>query len=149
MITPDGHACITAIDKERFENPVVMYNFHVEEWVSYFVSELSLYVHNGKGHNKLARPEAAVTGSGKHGVNWKEGKARAIDKNTPQGQWAKEDLDYATEKANTLKPRESAEFDLPEGSKSIVHMEDGTTIPSTKFWIRNNGTGTWHGYPKP
>lgn len=95
------------------------------------------------------RPEAAVTGSKKHGVNWKEGKARAKKDNKPQGQWAEEDLDFATEKANTLAPGESAEFDLPEGSGSIVHMPDGTTQNATKIWIRNNGTGTWHGYPKP
>lgn len=56
-------------------------------------------------------------------------------------------MDYATEMANTLKPGESAYFDLPEGSQSIVHMPDGITQPATRMWIRNNGTGTWHGYP--
>ena len=63
------------------------------------------------------------------------------------GQWAPSDLDYATEMANTLKPGESGYFDLPEGAQSVVHMPDGTTQPATRMWIRNNGTGTWHGYP--
>ncbi len=27
-----------------------MYNFHVKEWASYFVGEVRVYVHNGKGH---------------------------------------------------------------------------------------------------
>ena len=102
----------------------------------------------GSNSNSL-RPEAAVTGSKKHGVNWTEGPARAIKEGKPQGQWAASDLDYATEMASTLKPRESAVFDLPEGSQSIVHMPDGTTQPATKMWLRNNGTGTWHGYPMP
>lgn len=51
--------------------------------------------------------------------------------------------------ASTLKPGESAYFDLPVGSKSIVHMPDGTTQNATKMWIKNKGTGTWHGYPMP
>ena len=95
------------------------------------------------------RPEAAVTGSKKHGVNWKEGLARAKATGNPQGQWAESDLDFATEMANTLNAGESAYFDLPKGSRSIVYMPDGTMKPATRIWIRNNGTGTWHGYPMP
>ncbi|QDX92976.1 hypothetical protein EEL30_12055 [Brevibacillus laterosporus] len=102
-----------------------------------------------EGTGKPVRPEAAVTGSKKHGVKWKEGPARAKNEGKPQGQWNKADLDYATEKANTLKPGESGYFDLPKGSKSIVYMPDGTTASATKMWVRNNGTGTWHGYPMP
>lgn len=142
---------VSSIKKERWEEGIFVYNFEVEDWESYFVSGLGVYIHNGKcskNVSKPVKPEAAVTGSKKHGVNWKEGKARAVKEGKPQGQWAKEDLDYATEKANTLGPREAAEFELPKGSKSVVHMPDGTTIPAKKFWIRNNGTGTWHGYPK-
>ncbi|KAB1438070.1 hypothetical protein [Candidatus Galacturonibacter soehngenii] len=90
-----------------------------------------------------------MTGSGKHGVKWKEGAARAKDTGNPQGQWAKEDLNYATEAANKLEPGESGYFNLPEGSKSIIYNPDGTTQTATRFWIRNNGTGTWHGYPMP
>ncbi len=48
--TMDGMACITKIVKERHEEPVPVYNFHVKEWASYFVGEVRVYVHNGKGH---------------------------------------------------------------------------------------------------
>lgn len=95
------------------------------------------------------KPEAAVKGSKKHGVKWKEGPARAKSTGNPQGQWAEGDLDYASQMANTLKPGESGYFDMPEGSESIVHMPDGSTQSATRMWIRNNGTGTWHGYPMP
>ena len=82
-------------------------------------------------------------------MNWTEGPARAIKEGKPQGQWAASDLDYATEMAGTLKPKESAIFDLPEGAQSVVYMPDGTVQQATRMWIRNNGTGTWHGYPMP
>ncbi len=37
--TMDGMACITKIVKERHEEPVPVYNFHVKEWASYFVGK--------------------------------------------------------------------------------------------------------------
>ena len=82
-------------------------------------------------------------------ARWKEGPARAKATGNPQGQWAKSDLDFATEKANSLGPGESGYFNFPENSESIVHLPDGTIQKATKIWIRNNGTGTWHGYPMP
>jgi hypothetical protein len=96
----------------------------------------------------LPRPEAKYLGSGKHGVRWKEGPATAKSLGKPQGQWgSKADLDYAAEKAGSLKPGEGQWFDLPEGHSSVVHMPDGTSVPANRFWVRNNGTGTFHGYP--
>ena len=84
---------------------------------------------------------------GKHGIKWKEGPALA-KKGTPQGQWgSKADLEFAGQKAGTLKPGLSDSFDLPNGSSSVVHMPDGTTVQATRVWVRNNGTGTFHGYP--
>ena len=56
-------ACITKIVKERHEEPVPVYNFHVKEWASYFVGEVRAYVHNGKErhitskHKKKYKPE--------------------------------------------------------------------------------------------
>ncbi len=41
---------ITSIKKVRYEEPVIVYNFHVEDWASYFVSKLNIYVHNGEKH---------------------------------------------------------------------------------------------------
>ena len=61
-----------------------------------------------------------------------------------QGQWAADDLSIATDAAATLAPRQHAVFDLPPGSSSVVHMPDGSTVVATRFWVRNNGSGTWH-----
>mgnify|MGYP006902125671 CR=1 FL=1 len=93
-------------------------------------------------------PEAKYLGSKKHGIKWKEGPATAKNLNTPQGQWgSKSDLDFAGEKAATLKSGEGAYFELPSEHSSIVHMPDGSTVNATHIWVRNNGTGTFHGYP--
>ena len=104
-------------------------------------------IYQDKYVGESLRPEAAITGSKKHGIHWKEGPARAKKTGKPQGQWAEKDLEYATRMASTLKAGESATFDLPLNSESIVHMPNGSTKKATKIWIRNNGTGTWHGYP--
>lgn len=44
--TIDGTAQVTKIQKTRHEEPVEVYNFHVEELESYFVSRKRVYVHN-------------------------------------------------------------------------------------------------------
>ncbi len=46
--TMNGMACINKIVKERDEEPVPVYNFHVKEWASYFVGEVRVYVHNSR-----------------------------------------------------------------------------------------------------
>ena len=51
--TVDGMACITKIVKERHEEPVPVYNFHVKEWASYFVGEVRIYVHNTKENHLI------------------------------------------------------------------------------------------------
>lgn len=95
----------------------------------------------------LLRPEQKYSGSGKHGIKWKEGPVLAKE-GTPQGQWGSEsDLNWATEKAATLEPGQGDWFQMPQGHSSVVHKPNGTTVPASKAWIRNNGTGTWHGYP--
>ena len=45
--TMEGTACITKIVKERHEEPVTVYNLAVKDWVSYFVGQVRVYVHNG------------------------------------------------------------------------------------------------------
>ncbi len=44
-------ACITKILKERHEEPVTVYNLAVKDWVSYFVGQVRVYVHNGNDYN--------------------------------------------------------------------------------------------------
>jgi hypothetical protein len=102
---------------------------------------------SGDGIDKL-KPEGKYLKGKKHGVNWTEGPATAKSLKKSQGQWGSTaDLDFAGEKASTLKPGEGRWFDLPEGHSSVVHRPDGTTVPANRIWVRNNGTGTFHGYP--
>lgn len=49
--------------------------------------------------------------------------------------------------AATLKPRKGAYFKLPAGHTSKIHLPNGTTIKATYIWVRNNGNGTFHGFP--
>ncbi len=49
--TMEGDVPITGITKVRQEEPVIVYNFHVEEWSSYFVTEYKIYVHNSEGEH--------------------------------------------------------------------------------------------------
>ena len=46
----ESTACITKIVKERHEEPVTVYNLAVKDWVSYFVGNVRVYVHNGLGY---------------------------------------------------------------------------------------------------
>ena len=48
--TMESTACITKIVKERHEEPVTVYNLAVKDWVSYFVGNVRVYVHNGLGY---------------------------------------------------------------------------------------------------
>ena len=94
------------------------------------------------------RPEKGYLGSKKHGIHWKEGPATANMTQKPQGQWGSAaDLEFAADKASTLAPGEGGWFQLPSGHTSVVHRPDGTTGAATRIWVRNNGTGTFHGYP--
>ena len=141
----DSNGNVLYIEDIRFEvtkEPTTVYNFQVEDFHTYHVGQSGILVHND------CRPEAAILGSKKHGVNWQEGPARAKVTKKPQGKWVKTDIDYATKMANTLEPGRSAYFELPKNSGSIVYMPDGTIVKATKFWIKNNGI-TWHGYPIP
>ena len=94
------------------------------------------------------RPEAKYLRGGKHGLKWNEGSSLAKATGKPQGQWGSiADLDFAGQKAGTLKSGEGGFFNLPKGNSSMVHLPDGTTVGATRVWVRNNGTGTFHGAP--
>jgi hypothetical protein len=103
---------------------------------------------SGKAEVRRLRPEAKYLSGKKHGVRWTEGPAMAKSRGIPQGQWGSiKDLEYAAEKASGLKSGEGGWFNLPQGHSSVVHRPDGATVPATRFWVFNNGTGTFHGYP--
>jgi len=46
---------VKALEVEELENPVKVYNFEVEDWHTYYVSEYGVLVHN-KGSNPCAQP---------------------------------------------------------------------------------------------
>lgn len=48
----DGFVHITKVEKTRHEEAVPVYNFHVKDWVSYFVGKMCVYVHNIKDKHR-------------------------------------------------------------------------------------------------
>ncbi|OCG00767.1 hypothetical protein [Gilliamella sp. wkB112] len=66
----------------------------------------------------------------------------------PQGKWgSKADLEYAGSKAATLEPGQMADFPINSGSTSVVFNPDGSTSIPDMIRVRNNGNGTFHGFP--
>ncbi len=86
--TMDGMVCITKIVKERHEEPVPVYNFHVKDWASYIVGEVRVYVHNGKGHNGVNKADLGKkldyqfgkAGGNKHNIDRTNGLKAEMDK---------------------------------------------------------------------
>ncbi|AVK96339.1 hypothetical protein FCT18_07855 [Lysinibacillus sphaericus] len=71
----------------------------------------------------------------------------------PHGRWGnKNDLAYADELADTLKPGVFKDFSVNPDSKSVVFYPNGDpnapkAYPLTHYRLRNNGNGTFHGFP--
>jgi len=86
-----------------------------------------------------------------HGVNWTKENAvkRAIDLDLPQGKWGnKADLDYAGKKAANLNPEDGLiDFPINPNHQCIVYYKNGTTSIPDKIRVRNNGNGSFHGFP--
>ncbi len=55
--TAEGTAGITGVTKVRHDEPVDVYNFHVDEWNSFFVSKGLIYVHNNEEEHKTTTIE--------------------------------------------------------------------------------------------
>ena len=49
----DGFVHITKVEKTRHEEPVAVYNFHVKEWISFFVGRIKIYVHDAMDAKKF------------------------------------------------------------------------------------------------
>ncbi|MFC0598339.1 hypothetical protein [Streptomyces palmae] len=65
-------------------------------------------------------PEAPLLKTGKHGVDWSEGPARAIKDGRPQGQFGSAaDVQYAAERGAELGPNNTGFFRLPEGHNCV------------------------------
>lgn len=50
LVSEEGIRCITSVEKSRSEEPVSVYNFVVEEWHTFFVTEGKICVHNSLRH---------------------------------------------------------------------------------------------------
>ncbi|MFC2146714.1 RHS repeat domain-containing protein [Acidobacteriota bacterium] len=100
------------------------------------------------GKLRKVRLEKKLYGSKKHGINWKEGPARAKKWRKPQGKFGSElDLDFVLSKADEIGPGQIGVFDLPTGHTCVVYMPDGSVVKATKVWVRVNKSGTVHAYP--
>jgi RHS repeat-associated protein len=92
--------------------------------------------------------EAKLSGTGKHGLKWREGPSRAIKEGKPQGQFQSQaDIDWVVEQAKKVQPGQTTVAKLPEGHKSIVHLVEGGTAPATHAFIKVFQSGKVHAYP--
>ncbi|MGC4064584.1 MAG: RHS repeat-associated core domain-containing protein [Polyangiaceae bacterium] len=109
----------------------------------------------GNKHDKASagtglRPEPGYLRGKRHGIQQQPGDATRIarEEGKPHGVWGdKADLAHAGEQASTLSPRQMADFPIRPGSKSVVYNPDGTTSVPDMIRVRNNGDGTFHGFP--
>jgi RHS repeat-associated protein len=100
--------------------------------------------------NPALEPEPGYRRGKKHGIKQQPADATrmAARDNGPVGVWGdKADLADAGEKASTLKPGQMADFPIRPDSKSVVYYGDGTTSAPDMIRVRNNGDGTFHGFP--
>lgn len=117
--TTMGEVPVTKISKTRHEEPKKVYNFQVEEWESYFVSGMQVYVHNGNPCNQ-----------GKKGYQFKPG----IDVDL-RGKGTVDDAkEEAFKRLEQLgEPRDS--FTVSEWSE--IKNEYGKSVPVE--WTNGNG----------
>ncbi len=96
------------------------------------------------------KPEPGYLRGKKHGIAQQPADAirMAGESKGPVGVWGdRADLTYAGEKASTLKPGQMADFPIRPGSKSAVYYGDGSTSVPDAIRVRNNGDGSFHGFP--
>ncbi|MFI0734991.1 PrsW family intramembrane metalloprotease [Streptomyces sp. NPDC021225] len=105
----------------------------------------------GRGFEKDGqkyKPEAPLLKTGKHGVDWSEGTARAIRDGRPQGQFGSAaDVKYAAERGAELGPNKTGFFRLPEGHNCIEYLPDGTTRTPNSIFVKVYPNGKVHAYP--
>lgn len=93
-------------------------------------------------------PEESLLGSGKHGLEWTEGRARAIDTGTPQGQFGSlEDVYFAVQKGAEIGTGQHQTSPLPPEHSCIIHMPDGSVVTATQIFVKVYFNGKVHAYP--
>ncbi len=133
--TVEGSARITNIEKIRHEEPIEVFNFHVEDWESYFVSEKSVYVHNSKGEHENEHPNGIYEDIKYHNRS-KKGARTNKGKNKRSGKGNKSEPPQDGQKAldNSIPaPGQSERRRLArEGDKVVV--------------LHEHSPGVFHGY---
>jgi RHS repeat-associated protein len=117
----------------------------------------NLYAHVTDTNNSIdpfgldcLKPEPGYLRGKKHGIKQQDSDAikMAKDGNTPIGRWgSKDDLTHAGQQAATLQPGEMRDFPINPGHTSTVFNPDGTQSVPDMIRVRNNGNGTFHGFP--
>ncbi len=147
--TKDGMEQITKIVKVRHEDPVEVYNIHVEDWETYFVSERQVYVHNcGKEQDdvidKVANKKESVGNTKKKG-NWGE---ILMDKYYASLGWIRISVDNVTGLDGTMhhgidgvyfNPKKKPPYLIVEAKYDTSQLgwtEKGTVQQMTDEWIR-------------
>lgn len=96
------------------------------------------------------RPEPALLGKGKHGVEWdvRDAKTRAEKTGDPQGKFGSlGDVQFAVDRAAALGAGKEGIFPLPANNQSVVIMPDGTQVKATRVYVKVRSDGSVHAYP--
>ncbi len=129
--TMDGAVLVTKIKKTRHDKPVDVYNFHVGEFASYFVSRLRVFVHNTEcGKNGKYQPPKITTNkrgeltNGKYTLD-----AKGMEPHVNGTEGKSQFLNRVNEKKATLDAAAYADekglWSKTNPSKAKVFVEDG------------------------
>ncbi|MEL6699657.1 MAG: hypothetical protein AAFP89_25690 [Bacteroidota bacterium] len=107
------------------------------------LSDRRAYTFSTDGLGNLRRKKHGIKMQPADAVLW------ADKTNRPIGKWGSmADLNYAGEQAARLiSDGGFMDFPIRPGSTSKVHYKDGTTSTPDMIRLRNNGDGTFHGFP--
>lgn len=122
--TKDGSAKVTGIEKIRQEEPVEVFNFHVEDWESYFVSEISIYVHNKNGAHVNAHPHGIYKDAPYHPASKKGPKGKHMPKGKGYKSERPKNGQAALDRSVPAKSGTSNKRLAREGDKAVVLHQD-------------------------
>ncbi|THF72490.1 polymorphic toxin-type HINT domain-containing protein, partial [Cohnella fermenti] len=148
LVQSDGNTLeITSI--ELLHKHVTVYNMTVDEFHTYFVSDLGIWVHNTGACNWKSVKQFGHTFS-THGEGTKNTKSlidRARSTGNNQGQWLdnQKAADFIASKGTLT---EATTFDLPAGMGQVI-TPTGEIVPATKVIIVPSATGVKTAYPIP
>ena len=92
-------------------------------------------------------PEESLLSSGKHGVNWTEGEARAVKEGKDQGKFGSAfDVDSAVQVAGTLSEAQRGTGTIvglkPGSHSNIVYQANtGKVVPATQLYMKVHPSG--------